>query len=675
MSFNLNLINPKVGQQVRLQGQQYSLGLPLPDGRLSLTNIATGVVLFMTSQELSSKYMDGFLEHVDHPVTTAFVAKRRLNLLDLSAATDDEKKEVRRKQMYVDTLATLDIKTYQPTRFTQAIETIAAQIGDKKPPTHWTLQRWCRDWQKSQGDPRIFLPQTARRGNRRLRWPQELLKLAGDVATSGLLTKQQHTVTKFYKALELAVVDANRFREPRDQLTMPSEGSIRRFCDRIDPFEFRLARTSRKAADRTYKQYGRGVKTTRILERVEIDHTILDLFVIDSERKIILGRPTLTVVIDAHSRAVLSFYVSFGPPSWVAVMEALKRAILPKNNLKEVYPDIHNAWECFGLPETIVSDNGREFVSINFEDAAHALNIQIQFCPPHEPWFKAKIERFMRTINQGIIHSLPGTTFGKQYRIPDYDPTKHASIDFDDLTKIIHMWVVDIYMQEYHSGIQNTPAAMWREEAAKTPPRLPSTRRDLDIALGIVEERSLHHYGIEANGQLFNCQALSLIRARLEKPERRKNDRMAKVKIKLLAEDISGIFLRDPITDEYLWVPNTDQEYAKGKGWHQHKIIQQYARTTGKGNVDKKQLLIAEAKIARQISAAVKRGGGKRGNKNIARFENVAQPDFQNDPAAVAERSGQVDVPPHQSDDEPVIHLLAPTPLPDADDGWEVSSN
>lgn len=675
MSFHLNLINPKVGQQVRLQGQQYSLGLPLPDGRLSLTNITTGEVLFMTSQELASKYVDGFLEHVYDPVTTAFVTKRRLNLLDLASATENEKKEIRRKQMYVEALSTLGIKTYQPTTFMQVIETIAERIGDSKPPSHWTLQRWCRDWQKSQGDPRIFLPQTARRGNRRLRWSHELLKLAGDVASTGLLTKQQHTVTKFCKALEIAIADANRFRETRDQLKMPSEGSVRRFCNRIDPFEFRLARTSRKAADRTFKQFGKGVKTTRILERVEIDHTILDLFVIDAERKVILGRPTLTVVIDAHTRAVLSFYVSFGPPSWVAVMEGLKRAILPKNNLKMQYPDIHNLWECFGLPEQIICDNGKEFVSINFEDAANSLGIQIQYCPPHEPWFKAKVERFMRTINQGLIHALPGTTFGKQYRIPDYDPTKHASIDFADLTRILHTWVVDIYMQEYHSGIQNTPAAMWREEAAKNPPRLPSTRRDLDIALGVIEERSLHHYGIEVNGQLFNCQALSLIRARLENPERRKNDRMAKVKIKLLPDDISGIFLRDPLTDEYLWVPNTDPQYANGKGWHQHKIIQQYARMTGKGNVDQKQLLIAEAKIARQISAAIKRGGGKRGNKNIARYENVGQPDFQNDSAAVAERRGHVDVALPKSDDEPVIHLLAPTPLPEADDEWEVFSN
>jgi putative transposase len=674
MSLRMSIFNPVVGQQIRLHDQVFCVGLPSPDGKISLTNIESNVLLLLDPKELSRKYLDGHAELIEHPTTAAFLKKKQLRLLDLTTASEADKNTVRRKQAYVNALDEFGVATYQPSRFTQVIDIVAERLSDDHKPTHWSLQRWNRDWARSGGDPRAFLPQKARRNNRRLHWSSEVTRIAGEVAERGLLTKQQHTVSKFVKALELAIADANRFREPAHQLAMPGSGSVRRYCDRIDPFKFRLSRTSRRAAERTFKQYGKGVKTIRVLERVEIDHTIMDLFVIDSERKILLGRPTLTVVIDAHTRAVLAFYISFTPPSWLSVMEALKRAILPKGNLKSAYPEIHNTWDCFGLPEQIICDNGKEFVSINFEDAAHALNIQIQYCPPREPWFKAKVERFMRTANQGLFHSLPGTTFGKQYNLPDYDPTKHASIDFGSLTKILHMWVVDIYMQEYHSGIQNTPAAMWREEAAKTPPRLPSTRRDLDITLGVIEERALHHYGIEVIGQLFNCQALSLIRARLENPERRKNDRMAKVKIKLMPDDMTGIFVRDPMTDEYLWVPNTDAEYAKGKGWHQHKIIQQYARATGKGNVDKKQLLIAEAKIARQIAAAVKRGGGKRGNRNVARFQNVAQPDFQNDAAAVAERLGQVDVPPHQSDDEPVIHILAPTPLPNTD-GWEVSSS
>ncbi|MBL0121599.1 MAG: DDE-type integrase/transposase/recombinase [Betaproteobacteria bacterium] len=381
MSFNLNLTNPVVGQQVQLHAQQYSIGLPLPDGRFSLTNVKNGTTLLMARQELAQKYLDGFAEHVADPVAATFLTQRKLNLLDLTIASEEDKKTVRRKQAYVDALDNLGVKTYQPSRFTQVIEAVAAEIGDVRKPTHWTLQRWRRDWERSQGDPRVFLPQRARRGNRQLRWPQELVQLAGQVAKEGLLTKQKHTVTKFCRDLETAIADANKFREPAHHIKMPSEGSVRRYCLRIDPFKFLSSRSTWRAADRTQKQYGRGVKTSRILERVEIDHTLLDLFVVDSRSGIILGRPWLTIVIDAHSRAILSFYLSFGPPSWVAVMEAMKRAILPKGDLRKVYPEIQHTWDCHGLMELAISDNGKEFVSANLDDGADALRIRIQLCP------------------------------------------------------------------------------------------------------------------------------------------------------------------------------------------------------------------------------------------------------------------------------------------------------
>ncbi|MBL0121601.1 MAG: hypothetical protein IPP88_02345 [Betaproteobacteria bacterium] len=154
---------------------------------------------------------------------------------------------------------------------------------------------------------------------------------------------------------------------------------------------------------------------------------------------------------------------------------------------------------------------------------------------------------------------------------------------------------------------------------------------------------------------------------------------MARLKIKMLPDDIRGIYVRDPLTDEYLWVPNTEPEYAEGKGWHQHKIIQAYAKTLGTGKVDQEGLRIAEAKIARQIKKVVKRGGGKRGNKHVARYENVAQSDYQQAEAAQAERNPSSEL--AEFSDEPgntnfgERPLFVPTELPPAQDGWEVNSD
>ncbi|RBH40617.1 integrase, partial [Pseudomonas sp. MWU13-2860] len=57
-----------------------------------------------------------------------------------------------------------------------------------------------------------------------------------------------------------------------------------------------------------------------LLERVEIDHTPFNIFVIDEESMLVLGRPYITVIIDCHTRMILGFYLSFSPPSIEAVL-------------------------------------------------------------------------------------------------------------------------------------------------------------------------------------------------------------------------------------------------------------------------------------------------------------------------------------------------------------------
>jgi len=44
-----------------------------------------------------------------------------------------------------------------------------------------------------------------------------------------------------------------------------------------------------------------GPAPTEILERVEIDHTVLDLFLVDVDDRLPIGRPTLTTALDVYS--------------------------------------------------------------------------------------------------------------------------------------------------------------------------------------------------------------------------------------------------------------------------------------------------------------------------------------------------------------------------------------
>jgi putative transposase len=85
-------------------------------------------------------------------------------------------------------------------------------------------------------------------------------------------------------------------------------------------------------------------KTKHILEVAEIDHTPVDLFIVDENTMLPLGRPTLTLLIDRKSKMILGVYVSFGGPSTEAVFKCLRHAILPKDYLRERYPRVEGVW-------------------------------------------------------------------------------------------------------------------------------------------------------------------------------------------------------------------------------------------------------------------------------------------------------------------------------------------
>jgi transposase InsO family protein len=89
----------------------------------------------------------------------------------------------------------------------------------------------------------------------------------------------------------------------------------------------------------------------RPFEIGHIDHTELDVEVVCSRTGRVLGRPWMTLLIDAYSRRVLAVYLTFDPPSYRSCMMVL--------------------WECVRrhrrLPQIVVADGGKEFESTYLE--------------------------------------------------------------------------------------------------------------------------------------------------------------------------------------------------------------------------------------------------------------------------------------------------------------------
>ena len=68
-------------------------------------------------------------------------------------------------------------------------------------------------------------------------------------------------------------------------------------------------------------------KASRPLEVIQIDHTLVDLVVVDEETRAPLKRPWLTLAADAFTRMIAGFHLSMDPPSPLSVSLCLLHAV------------------------------------------------------------------------------------------------------------------------------------------------------------------------------------------------------------------------------------------------------------------------------------------------------------------------------------------------------------
>jgi putative transposase len=74
------------------------------------------------------------------------------------------------------------------------------------------------------------------------------------------------------------------------------------------------------------------------LSKVQVDHTILDIMLVDEITRQPFKRPWITLLIDVFSRVILGFYISFDAPGAYGTGRAIANAILPKDKfLKSIF--------------------------------------------------------------------------------------------------------------------------------------------------------------------------------------------------------------------------------------------------------------------------------------------------------------------------------------------------
>ncbi|WAC59788.1 Mu transposase C-terminal domain-containing protein [Brevundimonas sp. SL130] len=419
------------------------------------------------------------------------------------------------------------------------------------------------------------------------------------------------TMVTAYAQCAVRVMRLSRWRElaGREPVRTPSFETFRRQIQKTRTLENSMLKSGKKKGRSQMKAIAGSMTARRSLQLGCMDHTRLDaVAVLDGDWMLPIGSPWLTLLIDVRSRCVVGFVLSFEPPSIYSVMECLRRAGTPKVRFKEETGPARNLVEVFGRFDEIVVDNGKEFAGLSFEDALSDIGTTLRLAPVATPEHKAIVERFFRTLNQLLIHQLPGARLPiHTLRELGYDPAARAVLTVEQIEDLI--WdAIRLYHLERHSTLGAAPAAVWQKDAQRYGIPVHSDLRQLDKMLGAVAEgRRLSRSGIEIHGLQYRCAATvqkllnDLVGSAPVRGQRRSGSMTCKVKVKYNPANIAEVHVWHHLERRYYTLPCCDPEYAQGMSlWH-HNKLKEWARAADLAFTTQQDRLQARAKLAAKV--------------------------------------------------------------------------
>jgi putative transposase len=322
-----------------------------------------------------------------------------------------------------------------------------------------TLRRWLalyRAAERELGSGYLGLLPCSPRGNATPKLPEETRDLMNEFIITDYESLKQKTRYASWIALKLAC--------ERRGILAPS---LKTFClgVRSRPgFEQTAKRQGHRAAYACEEFYWELELTTprhgdRPFEIAHIDHTELDIEAVCSRTGRALGRPWLTLLIDAFSRRVLALYLTFDPPSYRSCMMVLRECV--RRHAR--------------LPQIVVVDGGRDFQSIYFETLLARYECTKKTRPPAKPRFGSVCERLFGTANTQFIHNLKGNTqimrLARQVTL-SVNPKGQAVWPFEELHRRLTEYAYEIYDTLHHPAVGQSPREACEMGMAATGQRL-----------------------------------------------------------------------------------------------------------------------------------------------------------------------------------------------------------
>lgn len=337
-----------------------------------------------------------------------------------------------------------------------------------------------------------LLPRTAGRkpGSRFLKKEQE--RIIEELIRRFYLTRQKPSVAALHRIIALECFNT--------AVPIPSYKAVTDRVASLNPQDVVRAREGARVASERFRLLKASPRITEPLELVQIDHTLVDIIVVDETERKPIRRPWLSVAIDVATRTVLGFHLSLRAPSAASVALTIARAVLRKDDFLAGL-GVDSTWPVYGLPRTIHLDNAKEFRGRALVRGCEQHGIGIVHRPPLRPHFGGHVERLIGTL-MGEVHLLPGTTFRSVEERGDYDSTKNAAMTLAEVEAWLAWQITGIYHLRPHTALGCAPLTAWQLgiKNARLAPREPADQKRFYIDFLPFEKRSIGRAGL----RMFN---------------------------------------------------------------------------------------------------------------------------------------------------------------------------
>ena len=496
----------------------------------------------------------------------------------VATLSDEAWEHARRRAEIIAPLATLEVVGHQ------AADAAAQALGLSRRQVYALIRRA----RQGSGLVTDLAPGQSGGGKGRGRLPESVERIIRELLQKRFLTKQKRSLAAFHR--EVALVCKTH------KLRVPARNTVALRIAALDPLKTARRREGQDASRDLQGVGGVPPAVTLPLEQIQIDHTVIDLIVVDERDRQPIGRPYLTVAIDVFTRCVLGMVVTLEAPSAVSVGLCLVHVACDKRPWLEGL-NVEMDWPMSGKPKLLYLDNAAEFKSEALRRGCEQHGIQLDYRPPGQPHYGGIVERIIGTAMQMIHDELPGTTFSNPDQRGDYDSENKAALTLHELERWLTL-AVGTYHGSVHNGLLQPPVARWSEAVTRVGVPAVVTRATAFLVdfLPIIR-RTLTRTGFVIDHIHYYADTL--------KPWIARRDRWPAFLIRRDPRDISRIWVLEPEGQHYLEIPYRTLSHPAVTLWEQRQALTKL-RQQGREQVDESALFRMIGQMREIVTTAQK---------------------------------------------------------------------